>query len=125
MLEQFPISVRAAASDLDRARQWYADKLGLTPTEEEFGGLWYRFAGDTWLYVYQTPTAGTAQNTIAGWSVSGIEAVMAQLRSHGVVFEEYDFGQARTIDGLLDMGGVKAAWFKDSEGNTYELTEKP
>jgi catechol 2,3-dioxygenase-like lactoylglutathione lyase family enzyme len=125
MLEQFPVSARAAAIDLARARRWYADKLGLAPAMEDPNGVWYRFGGDTWLYLYQTPSAGTAKNTIAGWSVKGIEAVMADLRSRGVVFEEYDFGEMKTVDGLLEMGGAKAAWFTDSEGNTYELTETP
>jgi hypothetical protein len=37
--------------------------------------------------------------------------------------QDYDFGEMRTVNGLLDFGGARAAWFKDSEGNTYELTE--
>jgi hypothetical protein len=87
------------------------------------GGVWYRFAGETWLYLYATPSAGTARNTIAGWAVKDIESVMAGLRERGVVFEQYDLGEVPMIDGLADFGTAKAAWFKDSEGNTYELTE--
>lgn len=123
MLRQFPLSVRSAALDLDRARQWYEDKLGLTPDQSDPGGHWYRFGGDTWLYLYGTPSAGTAKNTIAGWAVKDIDAVMANLRERGVTFEDYDFGEMKTVNGLVDFGGAKAAWFKDSEGNTYELTE--
>ncbi len=123
VLGDFPISARAAALDLARARQWYEEKLGLVPEAEDPGGVWYRFGGETWLYLYGTPSAGTAQNTIAGWAVKDIESVMARLRERGVTFEEYDFGEVRTVDGLVDFGMAKAAWFKDSEGNTYELTE--
>lgn len=123
MLGAFPIHATAAAADLGRARRWYEETLGLVPEREDPGGVWYRFAGGTWLYVYGTPSAGTAKNTIAGWTVTGIESVMAQLRARGVVFEEYDFGEWRTIDGLADFGMAKAAWFKDSEGNTFELSE--
>jgi catechol-2,3-dioxygenase len=123
MLAAFPISARAAASDLARARQWYQEKLGLEPEREDMGGVWYRFGGDTWLYLYSTPSAGTAKNTIAGWQVQDITAVMADLRARGVVFEDYDFGELKTQNGLADFGVAKAAWFKDSEGNTYELTE--
>ena len=123
ILSQFPISARAAAIDLDRARRWYEEKLGLVPEREDPGGAWYRFGGETWLYLYSTPSAGTAQNTIAGWEVTDIESVMADLRARGVTFEDYDFGEARTIEGLVDFGTAKAAWFKDSEGNTYELGE--
>jgi len=119
----YPISARAAASDLGRARRWYEERLGLVPDREDPGGAWYRFGGDTWLYLYATPSAGTALNTIAGWEVLDIESVMADLRGRGVVFEQYDLGEGRMVDGLADFGVAKAAWFKDSEGNTYELTE--
>ncbi len=123
MLERFPISARAAAIDLARARGWYEEKLGLVPAREDPGGVWYRFGGDTWLYLYGTPSAGTAKNTVAGWAVSDIEGVMAHLRGRGVVFEDYDFGEFRTVDGLANFGVARAAWFKDSEGNTFELSE--
>ena len=123
MLTDFPIHATAAAVDLDRARKWYEDKLALLPERSDPGGVWYRFAGETWLYLYGTPSAGTARNTIAGWTVKGIEAVMAQLRERGVVFEDYDFGELKTVDGLADFGQAKAAWFLDSEGNTFELSE--
>lgn len=122
-LAEFPISARAAAGDLERARRWYEDRLGLLPEHEDPGGAWYRFAAETWLYLYATPSAGTAQNTIAGWEVTDIEGVMAELRDRGVVFEQYDLGDVQMVDGLADFGVAKAAWFKDSEGNTYELTE--
>ena len=122
-LSLFPISARAAASDLERARRWYGDRLGLVPQHEDAGGVWYRFAGETWLYLYATPSAGTAKNTIAGWAVNDIESVMAGLRERGVIFEEYDLGDVGMVDGLADFGIAKAAWFKDSEGNIYELTE--
>ena len=91
-LRQFPISARAAASDLERARRWYEERVGLVPEHEDPGGVWYRFAGETWLYLYATPSAGTAVNTIAGWAVKDIEAVMADLSERGVTFEQYDLG---------------------------------
>ena len=127
MLGEFPMSARLAASDIGRARTWYEEKLGLAPEREEMGGagLWYR-CGTTWFYLYQTESAGTAMNTVGGWELTGIEAVMAEMRSRGVVFEDYDFGEMKTVEGLLTVPpGYKAAWFKDSEGNTLELTEVP
>jgi hypothetical protein len=63
------------------------------------------------------------RNTIGGWTVTDIETVMAELRGRGVAFEDYDMGEPKTIEGLVDFGMAKAAWFKDSEGNTYELSE--
>jgi hypothetical protein len=97
-LSEFPISARAAAIDLARARQWYEEKLGLVPIQEDPGGAWYRFGGETWLYLYATPSAGTARNTIAGWAVKDIESVMAALRQRGVTFEEYDLGEVQMVD---------------------------
>lgn len=122
-LQDFPIHATAAARDLDRARGWFEAKLGLVPEREDEGGVWYRFGGETWLYLYGTPSAGTARNTVAGWTVTGIEAVMADLRARGVAFEEYGFGGFKTVDGLVDFGTAKAAWFIDTEGNTFELSE--
>ena len=122
-LAEFPIHATAAAADLQRARTWYERKLGLMPEREDAGGVWYRFGGDTWLYLCGTQSAGTAQNTIAGWTVTAMETVMANLRGRGAVFEDYDFGDFKTVNGLADFGTAKAAWFKDSEGNTYELSE--
>ena len=126
MLRDFPMSARLAASDIGRARAWYEEKLGMAPEREEMGGagLWYRCAG-TWFYLYQTESAGTARNTVGGWEVQGLEAVMAELRGRGVRFEDYDFGEMKTVDGVLSVGGYKAAWFTDSEGNVLELTEAP
>ena len=123
MLAEFPIHATVAAVDLARARRWYQEKLGLVPEREDPGGVWFRFAGATWLYVYATPSAGTAQNTIAGWTVRDIGSLMADLRTRGVRFEDYDFGDVKTVDGLADFGVARAAWFKDSEGNTFELSE--
>ena len=124
MLERFPIHATVAAADLARARAWYESMLGLVPAVEDHGGIWYRFADGTWLSVYQSEYAGTARNTQAGWTVTDIEGVMADLRSHGVVFEEYDFGNGMaTVNGLMATGPYKGCWFKDSEGNTLELSQ--
>ncbi len=61
---------------------------------------------------------------MAGWSVTGLEAVVEALRARGVNFEEYDFGEGyRTVNGIMSAGGAKAAWFTDSEGNIFELSE--
>lgn len=122
-LSEFPVYAVLAASDLDRARAWYRDKLGFTPKVEE-GGLWFECARGTWLLVYPTAHAGTAQNTQASFHVEDVRAVVDDLRARGVTFEEYDFGEmGKTEDGIFTMGNAKAAWFKDSEGNTIEVAQ--
>jgi len=125
MLERFPVHASVAAADIERAKAWYEEKLGLEPQKTDpGGGMWFEFAAGTWLYVYPSGAAGTARNTVAGWTVTGIEEVMDRLRSRGVVFEEYDLPGIRTVDGLATWEGMaRAAWFRDSEGNTFELSE--
>ena len=123
MLDRYPIHPTLPAADLDRARAWYGEKLGLTPAREESVGLFYEFAGRSML-VYPSSSAGTAQSTAAEWIVEDIEQVMEDLRARGVEFEEYDFPGLNTENGLAMLGDWKAAWFKDSEGNILSITEQ-
>ncbi len=104
------------AGDIERAKRWYADKLGLELVSEDAGGAHYR-PGDAWFDLYRTQFVGTAQHTQAGWMVVDVEATVQELRGRGVVFEEYDFPGLKTVNGIADLGYERAAWFKDSEGN--------
>ena len=123
-LNQFPVYAVLPASDFDRAKTWYREKLSLTPSEEMGPNAWYRCADGTWFILTISQYAGTARNTAAGFTVKNLESVMEDLRSRGVTFEEYDFGEmGKTRNGLMSMGNVKAAWFKDSEGNIIELSQ--
>jgi hypothetical protein len=92
---------------------------------EDPGGLWYACADGTWLVVTPSGFAGTAQNTAASFTVTDIVGLMKDLRARGVAFEEYDLPNFKTVDGLFEAGGYKAAWFKDSDGNIVELAELP
>jgi predicted enzyme related to lactoylglutathione lyase len=117
------IAPMIAAADLARAKAWYADKLGLQPVQEVGGDLVYT-SGDSMFTVYLTEFAGTAKNTVAVWRVPDIRAEMAELRGRGVVFEDYDFGDWKTVDGVMtDPDGSLAAWFTDSEGNVLGLVQ--
>ena len=124
MLERFPVRVRLPASDIERAKAWYQEKLGVSPKKEHMNHLVFEFGSGTEILVYPSPvTAGTAKNTQAEISVQGIESVMDDLRARGLQFEEYDFGQMKTENGLLQSPLGKSAWFKDSEGNTVQISE--
>ena len=125
MFNDLPLSPRLPASDLARAKAWYREMLGLEPAAEDQAGLWFQTGGQ-WFLVYETPNAGTARNTAAGWTVPDLLSTMAVLRERGVTFDDVDMGGGfRTVNGLLEIGPVKIAWFKDSEGNTFELSEVP
>jgi catechol 2,3-dioxygenase-like lactoylglutathione lyase family enzyme len=104
------------AADLQRARAYYRDKLRLEPDETHDGLMIYHVAGGVF-EIYETANAGTAQNTQMGWVTDDLDGEMSVMRSHGVVFEEYDFPGMTTVNGVAEMDGLRSAWFRDSEGN--------
>ncbi len=123
MFESIPLHATLAATDMARAKAWYADKLGLQPVEEDEGGgsAWYE-TGGVRFQLYQSAFAGTNQATAATFAVDDFDAAVESLRGRGVVFEEYDMGEFKTVDGVLTLpSGEKAAWFKDSEGNILAM----
>jgi catechol 2,3-dioxygenase-like lactoylglutathione lyase family enzyme len=112
------------AREVERARAFYADKLGLTPFGEQDGHLFYELGGGTHFMVYPSGGAASGTHDQIGFAVDDVESMVAALRSNGVIFEEYEppLGASAT-DGVMDFGGVKAAWFKDSEGNLLSIVE--
>lgn len=111
------------ARDVERARAFYADKLGLTPFGERDGHLFYEIEGSHFM-VYPSSGAASGTHDQIGFAVEEVESMVATLRSNGVVFEEYEPPPgASATDGIIDFGGVKAAWFKDSEGNLLSIVE--
>lgn len=119
------LSGMIAAADLDRAKRWYAEKLGFEPIEEFQDVVLTYLSGDSAFNVYKTEFAGTAKNTVGIWRLEGIRDEVARLRGNGVVFEDYDFGdEGATVGGILaDAEGDVNAWFTDSEGNIFALAE--
>ena len=88
MLERSAVATRLPAQDLQRARAFYAEKLGLEPTEERPGGLLYRCARGEFV-LFESAGAPSGSHTQMAWDVEDIEAAVAQLKARGVVFEEY------------------------------------
>ena len=115
-----------AASDIERARHWYEEKLGPIPYESWPELLVFR-VGQSRFSVFHTSNAGTAKNTVAIWPVADLRAEVAAMRARGVVFEDYDFGDFKTIDGVAEdpEDGNLNAWFTDSEGNVMGLAQEP
>jgi catechol 2,3-dioxygenase-like lactoylglutathione lyase family enzyme len=116
-----PFHPSLAVKDLAKSRGWYAEKLGWEPSLEPPGLAVYKVGG-SFFTLYETQYAGTAQNTVMNWYVADMRAEMSRLRARGVVFEEYDFGEIKTVDGIMtDPGGDMDAWFKDPDGNTISV----
>jgi catechol-2,3-dioxygenase len=122
MLETAPLSTTIPVVDLARAKAFYQNTLGLTLAGEHPGGATFTAGAGTHLDLYQRPPT-KADHTVASFKVSGIEQVMEDLRAKSVTFEEYDLPGIKTVNGLATQGTMKAAWFKDPEGNILCLNE--
>ncbi|MDN3027876.1 VOC family protein [Streptomyces sp. S.PB5] len=125
------VATRLPAQDLERARRFYAEQLGLEPVDERPGGLLYR-CGGTEFAVFASTGASAGAFTQMGWEVDDVEAVVAQLKLRGVVFEDVDVPGFRTKDSIAEIDGnypskgargERAAWFRDSEGNLLGIGE--
>jgi catechol 2,3-dioxygenase-like lactoylglutathione lyase family enzyme len=122
MLERYRVVPSFPAADLERATRFYTERLGLTPISRNDTAVQFR-SGGIRFGIYQTDHAGTAQHTLGAWEVDDIEEAVDELRSRGVVFEEYDFPGLKTVGGIADMGSERGAWFRDSEGNILALAQ--
>jgi catechol 2,3-dioxygenase-like lactoylglutathione lyase family enzyme len=110
--------------DLGQARAFYREKLWMEPFREAFDGAWYR-VGDRDLLVYPSGFAGTNRATAAEFVVDDVPAAVATLRERGVVFEDYDFPDLKTVDSVATYEGQQSAWFRDPDGNILALTSLP
>jgi tRNA-Thr(GGU) m(6)t(6)A37 methyltransferase TsaA len=125
------VATRLPAQDLERARRFYSEKLGVEPVEERPGGLLYK-VGTGEFALYASAGAPSGEYTQMGWEVDDLESTVAELRERGLELEEYDIPGLTTVDGIADVtgnypskGGIgeRAAWFRDSEGNLVGIGE--
>jgi catechol 2,3-dioxygenase-like lactoylglutathione lyase family enzyme len=111
-----------AVSDLQRARDFYENTLGLEAVQEPPGAILYR-SGNSVVLVYPSEYAGTNKATAASWAVGDdFDSIVAALKEKGVAFEHYDDLPETTREGDVHlMGDFKAVWFKDPDGNILNL----
>ena len=125
MLKDLDAHPILAVSDLDRARRFYGETLGLKEdaADGEEGMAAYR-TGSTRLTIYVSEFAGTNKANALVWPVgSGIEDIVADLRGKGVTFEKYDFPNTTFEDGIHKSGDARMVWFKDPDGNILHLVQ--
>ena len=113
-----------AVKDLDRAREFYEDKLGLK-AKDEWGGEGLTLeSGDTLINVYRSEFAGTNKATSLTFQVDDAEEEVNNLKEKGIFFEHYDLpGLESKGDLYVGEKGFKTAWFKDPDGNILSLVE--
>jgi catechol 2,3-dioxygenase-like lactoylglutathione lyase family enzyme len=111
-----------AVKNLDAARKFYEDTLGLAPVEEEGDEVVVYKSGDSVLNVYRSQYAGTNEATAVTWTVGNdLEDIVRALRDKGVTFEHYDM-PGTTVNGDIHVtADMKVAWFKDPDGNILNL----
>jgi catechol 2,3-dioxygenase-like lactoylglutathione lyase family enzyme len=122
-LSDSPVESTIAVSDMDRAKQFYEGKLGLSGgDDQDDGGHTYPCGGGTKIHVFPSPdNAGKSGATQAAWLVDDVEATVNELTANGVTFEQY--GEPFNTDekGIARFGDIEVAWFKDPDGNVMAI----
>lgn len=121
-LSNAPVHPTIPVGNINRARRFYRDTLGLKLVgEDPSPGVTFQAGEGTSVYIYQgEPTKD--EHTLASFHVGDIETAVKALNVRGVVFEYYDLPGIKSVNGIATMDGVKAAWFKDTEGNILAIT---
>jgi catechol 2,3-dioxygenase-like lactoylglutathione lyase family enzyme len=129
MLANVPVCATLPTSDLDRARRFYGEALGLAEGPISVGGGVFFTAGrGTILRIYERPPGyAPAEYTVVGFLVENLEEEMSELRRRGVTFEEYDLPHLKTENGVYidEQRGARGSWIRDPDGNILALTQLP
>ena len=123
MLGKADATPMIAVKDLDRARKFYEDSLGLTAKEEMGGEVLTVKSGRTPITVYKSEFAGTNKATALTFEVDDIDGEVRELKGKGIFFEHYDLPGLEQRGDLHVAEGFKIAWFKDPDGNILSLTQ--
>ena len=110
-------------ADLDGARAFYEGVLGFTPSQANPAATMYEAGSGTKFAVTRSSGKASGTHTQMGFTVTDVAAEVADLKSRGVVFEEYDYPELKTVDGVATTGAGKAAWFLDPAGNMIGLVQ--
>jgi catechol 2,3-dioxygenase-like lactoylglutathione lyase family enzyme len=123
MLGRADATPMIAVKDLDRARKFYEDTLGLKTKDETGGEVLTLKSGDTTINVYRSEFAGTNKATALTFDVDDIDKEVSELKEKGIFFEHYDVPGLERKGDLHVAEGFKTAWFKDPDGNILSLIE--
>jgi len=117
MLTRAPVMTMLPVKDLERARDFYVNKLGLEAEGLAADGKFVLRASGTKFGLIPKPEGTKAEHTAVSFEVEDVAAEIKALKGRGVAFEDYDFPGFKTVDHMIVIGTDKAAWFKDTEGN--------
>jgi catechol 2,3-dioxygenase-like lactoylglutathione lyase family enzyme len=117
MLADAPVTTMLPVVDMARARAFYEGCLGLRAGDCKPDGKFEYQVGGATLALFPKPGGTRAEHTAISFRVEDVRAAVARLAQAGVVFEDYDLPDFKTVDHVCVLGSEKAAWFKDTEGN--------
>ncbi len=123
ILANSPVCACIIANDLEAAKKFYSEKLGLkeVPSDDP-GGILFEAGEGSKIYVYKS-SFHKPENTVAAFKVADVVAAVNELKGNGVTFESYDMDPIKTDENnIAHMGDLQAAWFKDPEGNILGLS---
>ncbi|NIJ20963.1 catechol 2,3-dioxygenase-like lactoylglutathione lyase family enzyme [Sphingomonas naasensis] len=121
MLKDKTSAAIVACSDIDAAKRFYTETLGL-PLAADHGDVFTVTTGESLLNIYRSDFAGTNKANAAVWGAGGdVEAIAAELRGAGVTLDEYPDGFDAVRDGVHVKGDFRAIWFKDPDGNILHV----
>ena len=109
--------------DLQRARRFYEQQLGLAPVGQKPDGKFVYRCGGAEIALFPKPEGTKAEHTALSFKVPDIRAAIRELQSRGVTFADYDYPGLKTVEHVCVLGSEKAAWFQDPEGNILCLHE--
>ncbi len=125
MLGDTEAAANIAVKDIETARKFYEDILGLTPVGAEGQELIVFRSGNSTINIYRSQYAGTNQATAVTWVVGDdVEGVVRALKAKGVTFEHYDMPDMTREGNVHVAGDMKVAWFKDPDGNILNIVNR-
>jgi catechol 2,3-dioxygenase-like lactoylglutathione lyase family enzyme len=114
-----------AVKDLEAAKKFYVDTLGLKQVDAEGQEVIVFKSGNSTINVYRSQYAGTNQATAVTWAVGNdIEGVVGALKAKGITFEHYDMPEVKREGDLHIAGDMRVAWFKDPDGNILNIVNR-
>ena len=123
VLKGTQITCMLPVKDLERARRFYSEQLGLEAVGAKPDGKYVYRCGGTELALFPKPGGTKAEHTAVSFQVKDIVAAIRALEANGVVFADYDLPGFKTVEHVCVLGSEKAAWFQDPEGNILCLHE--
>jgi catechol 2,3-dioxygenase-like lactoylglutathione lyase family enzyme len=122
-LQDSPVGPAIAVSDMERAKEFYEGKLGLSGGKDQpDGGCTYTCGDGTQIHVFPSAHARASGATVAGWVVDDVSRTVDELVGRGVTFEQYSEPFQTDERGLARMGDMEGAWFKDPDGNVLAIS---